>query len=225
VAVALAAELLLLLALLSLSRSVTPPVEPQLTEVDLAARDHAAEEEPEPERDEPPQPDAPTPQPSETAAPVLPSVPVPPAVIPIPEAPTVPAEEERPRPSPPAAVLGPVQGPANTRSAASSDDSQRVGTAPNGEPLYAARWYREPGEEIRGYLSTASPGWGLIACRTVPNFYVTDCVPLGESPGSMLNRAMLAASGQLRVRPPRLGGRVLVGSWVRIRIDYTERRE
>jgi protein TonB len=104
-------------------------------------------------------------------------------------------------------------------------DSQRVGTAPNGEPLYAARWYREPGEEIDGYLSTATPGWGLIACRKVPNFYVTDCVPLGETPGSMLNRAMLAAAGQFRVRPPRLGGRVLVGSWVRIRIDYTVRRE
>ena len=52
-----------------------------------------------------------------------------------------------------------------------------------------------------------------------------DCVALDESPGSRLNRAMLAASGQFKVRPPRLGGRSLVGSWVRIRIDYTVRRE
>jgi periplasmic protein TonB len=224
VVVALALELLLLLALLSLSRSVTPPPEPRLVEVDLSARDYAPEQpEPEPEPEQPRQDDRP--RPVERATPVLQPAPIPPALIPIPTAPTPPAPEERPRPTPPAPVLGPVQGPANTRSAASSGDSQRVGTAPNGEPLYAARWYREPGHEIDGYLSTASPGWGLIACRTIPNFYVTDCVALGESQGSMLTRAMLAASGQFRVRPPRLGGRVLVGSWVRIRLDYTERRE
>jgi protein TonB len=120
--------------------------------------------------------------------------------------------------------MGPPQGPPNT-GARASDDSQRVGTAPNGEPLYAARWYREPGEEVRGYLSEASPGWGLIACRTIENYYVTDCVALGESQGSHLTRSMLAASGLFRVRPARLGGRDLVGSWVRIRFDYTVRRE
>ena len=121
--------------------------------------------------------------------------------------------------------MGPPQGPPNRRSSSASGDSQRVGTAPNGEPLYAARWYREPGEEIRGFFSAASPGSGLIACRTVPNFYVTDCVALGETPGSLLNRSMLAASGYFRVRPAQLGGRALVGSWVRIRFDYTVRRQ
>ena len=221
-AVALAIELLLLLALLSLSRSVTPPDEPLLTEVDLSASDYSepAAEEPEPEQSQP----RPADQPAETA-PALQPAPAPAAVIPIPTAPPAAEPVERPRPDPPPTVLGPVQGPPDRGSSSAAGDSVRVGTAPNGEPLYAARWYREPGEEIRGYLSTASPGWGLIACRTVPNFYVTDCVPVGESPGSMLNRAMLAASGQFRVRPPRLGGRVLVGSWVRIRIDYTVRRE
>jgi protein TonB len=225
IAVALAFELLLLLALISLSQSADPPVEPQLTEVDLTAQEYvepeSAQLEPEPERSRESEP---TPQPTQAPTPTLQPAPIPPARIPLPTAPPAPEPEETPSPRRPGVVIGPVQGPPNTGSR-SSGDSERVGTAPNGEPLYAARWYREPGDEIDGYLSAASPGWGLIACRTIPNYFVTDCVPLGETPGSMLNRSMLAASGQFRVRPPRLGGKVLVGAWVRIRLDYTVRRE
>lgn len=106
-------------------------------------------------------------------------------------------------------------------------DSKRVGTAPNGQPMYAASWYREPyDEELRGYLSTANgPGWALIACRTVADFRVDDCVGLDEYPsGSQMLRAVLGAAWQFRVRPPRVGGVSQVGAWVRIRIDYTERR-
>jgi protein TonB len=107
-------------------------------------------------------------------------------------------------------------------------DSERVGTAPNGEPMYAAAWYREPRpDQLRAYLSTASgPGWGLIACRTAPDYRVEDCVGIDEYPtGSQITRAVLAAAWEFRVRPPRVGGRSLVGSWVRIRIDYSiERR-
>jgi protein TonB len=116
--------------------------------------------------------------------------------------------------------MGPSYGPPDSGSRA-SDDAVRVGTAPNGEPLYAARWYREPGQEFWGYLSAASPGSALMACRTIANFEVADCVPLGETAGSQLARSILAGAGVLRVRPPRLGGRSLVGAWVRIRIDYT----
>lgn len=108
-------------------------------------------------------------------------------------------------------------------------DSERVsGSGPNGEPLYAASWYREPyPDELRGYLSTAnSEGWGLINCRTVPDFRVEDCVLEAEYPrGSQIGRAVLAAAWQFRVRPPRVGGRSQVGEWVRIRIDYTVIRE
>jgi protein TonB len=128
--------------------------------------------------------------------------------------------------NPPAPPTRPAYGPADTRSAASRD-SERVGTAPNGEPLYAAEWYREPDEVmLRNYLSTANgPGSGLIACRTAPDYRVEDCVALEEYPqGSQIARSVLAAAWEFRVRPPRLGGRPLVGSWVRIRIDYDLRR-
>lgn len=106
-------------------------------------------------------------------------------------------------------------------------DSRRVGSAPNGEPMYAAAWYREPhDDELRGYLSTAQgPGWALIACRTVTDFRVEDCVGLDEYPSaSQIQRAVLAAAWQFRVRPPRRGGVSRVGEWVRIRIEYTERQ-
>ena len=134
----------------------------------------------------------------------------------------VPAPETPRTPAPPApqAAERPVYGPPDRGRPA---DTARVGTAPNGEPLYAAAWYREPYDsELRGYLSTASgPGWGLIACRTVPDYRVEDCVALDEHPiGSNIARSALAAAWQFRVRPPRLGGRLQVGEWVRIRIDY-----
>lgn len=147
-------------------------------------------------------------------------------------APKIATPDERP-PTPviPQTVIrppgGPVYGPPDSGGSSSSRDSELVGTAPNGAPLYAAAWYREPSnDELSGYLSTASgPGWGLIACRTAPDYRVEDCVGLDEYPfGSQINRAVLAAAWQFRVRPPRVGGRSLVGSWVRIRIDYSIKR-
>ncbi len=135
-----------------------------------------------------------------------------------------PAAPSAGRAGPPAPTSGPV-GNARGR----SGDSERVeGSGPNGEPLYAASWYRRPyPDELRGFLSTAQgPGWGLIACRTVADFRVEDCVAVGESPqGSNIARAVLAAAWQFRVRPPQIGGRAQVGEWVRIRIDYDLRRE
>jgi protein TonB len=147
----------------------------------------------------------------------------------------IPASEERPpasdvpRPAaPPPPSSRPVYGPPDKGRSPALRDTERVGTAPNGEPLYAAAWYREPRpEQLRAYLSTASgPGWGLIACRTAPDYRVEDCVGLDEYPaGSQITRAVLAAAWEFKVRPPRLGGRPLVGTWVRIRIDYgIERR-
>ena len=152
-----------------------------------------------------------------------------PAPSPIPLArekvPTIQTPAKAPAPAKPAPARPSLMGPPDT---GTPGDTPRVGgSGPNGEPLYAAAWYREPYEsELSGYLSTASgPGWGLIACRTAPDFRVEDCVALGESPtGSNIARAVLAAAWQFRVRPPRIGGRSMVGEWVRIRIDYGLRR-
>ena len=108
-------------------------------------------------------------------------------------------------------------------------DSAMVGTAPNGQPLYAAEWYREPTDtELGGYLPKSLPeggGWGIIACKTAPRFRVTDCVELGQEPaGSHLAGAVRQAAWQFLVRPPRKGGKSLVGEWVRIRVDYIQGR-
>ena len=105
-------------------------------------------------------------------------------------------------------------------------DSERVGTGPNGEPLYAAEWYREPTDaQLAAYLPKRMPeggGSGLVACRTIERFRVTDCVELGnDPPGSHLAGAVRQAAWQFLVRPPRVGGKTLVGEWVRIRIDYS----
>jgi protein TonB len=117
----------------------------------------------------------------------------------------------------------------NASSSSVPGDSERVGTAPNGEPLYAAEWYREPtNAEVNAYLPKTMPeggGWGLIACKTIDRYHVDDCVELGQGPpGSHLAGAVRQAAWQFLVRPPRVGGKSLVGTWVRIRIDYTVSR-
>lgn len=102
-------------------------------------------------------------------------------------------------------------------------DSAVVGRGPNGEALYAAEWAREPTDaELGGYLPRDAPeGYGLIACKTIANNRVDDCIELDQSPpGSHLASAVRQAAWQFHVRPPRKGGRPLIGSWVRIRIDY-----
>jgi protein TonB len=107
--------------------------------------------------------------------------------------------------------------------AGSAGDSEEVGRGPHGEVLYAAEWAREPtNAELGGYLPAGAPeGYGMIACKTIPGDRVDDCIELGnDPPGSHLARAVRQAAWQFRVRPPRRGGRPMIGEWVRIRIDY-----
>jgi protein TonB len=223
-------EALLLLVLLTLNVRQSEVEEERPAMTTISVRD-VSQDSPEPPGAEPepqaeaqpraqqPQPDEPRPpQPAEPAA--TPPAPPAPAIVPMEWAlrPPNPLRTVE-RPAPPAR---PVYGPPDVR-AAHMRDTERVGTAPNGEPLYAAAWYREPDDAMmRAYLSTArGPGWGLIACRTVSDYRVEDCVALSEYPeGAQITRSALAAAWEFRVRPPRRGGQVLVGAWVRIRIDY-----
>ena len=246
-AAAFAVEALLVLALLTLGRERTSaPVTPPRTvsfELSLDRSPEPPAPAPKPQaapsnrqRTPPPPPSQPQPQQPRPATPDPPAQLRPPTV-PAQPAPLPPPLVELPRgslpsvslPSPPAGppAARPSRRPAGPPSDSSRDgDTPVVGTAPNGKKLYAASWYREPyDDELRGYLSTAQgPGWALIACRTVPDFRVDDCVAVDEYPtGSQMARAVLAAAWQFRVRPPQLGGQLKVGEWVRIRIDYTRR--
>jgi protein TonB len=234
VVLALIVEILIVLVLLSLS--IAPPQsreeDQQLTVFGVTpepSKDPVEEESPAPSQNaaQSPEPQEAETDPSEIPSPVvapqLPS-PTPPAIVPMPS--IQPAQPQASQQiAKPKANPGRVYGPANK---GTPGDTERVGSAPNGEPLYAAAWYREPyDDELSGYLSTArGPGAALIACRTVPDFRVEDCVQLSETPaGSGIGRAVLAAAWQFRVRPPRVGGVSKVGEWVRIRIDYSIRRE
>lgn len=231
---ALALEALLLLVLLTLGQGIAGPGKKSetLTSVTFAPDSPAPEPEAEREQtrkpapaamprvapaEQPPRPSplAPAPLPMPTPAAVLPVAPSAPLV----GAPAVPKIGVRLRDE--------ASGPAGAAGASMSGDSQVVGSGPNGQPVYAARWYREPTrQELAGYLSTVSnPGWATINCRTVPGWRVEDCYLLDQypDPGTM-GRAVLAAAWQFQVRPPVRGGRSLVGEWVRIRITYELKR-
>jgi protein TonB len=211
---ALAIEGLLLLVLLTLGIRDEPEPVPMAEVATFDVRDAPAPEAP-PEAEPEESPSAPDPEPREQPEPSPAPEPVTmrPPVVTRPEAPPAPREEAAP-------AEPRVYGPPAPRS---QRDTARVGTAPNGQPLYAAAWHRRPrDQEMRGYLSTAQPGYAQIACRTVPDFRVENCVLEAEYPsGSDMGRAVLAMAWQFRVRPPMLGGRYQVGEWVRIRITYT----
>lgn len=232
ITLALLIEALVALLLLTLAPKIlTPPEET----VPMATFGVSPEPEPAPEPPSDARPAAAQPQPTERAQPrdtetpptpdpvVADPAPAPPVLLDIPlgRMPDISTLPRRPAAGP-AAPARRVAGP--PAPGPDPGDSRRVeGRGPNGEPLYAASWFREPYDsELRGYLSTARPpGWALIACRTVQDYRIDSCTLLDEYPdGAQIGRAVLAAAWQFRVRPPRLRGQYRVGEWVRIRIDY-----
>lgn len=240
-AIAIALEALILLLLLTLGAGIVGTENGDERET-ITAIEFAAPPAPEPETTDASEADTPQPDQPVTQQPLpQPQRPSPLALRPVPAPEPPPPAPPQPEPSPQPTTQPPAApkigarirpnagyGPVDTGNPRTAGDSEQVGTAPNGEPLYAARWYREPtDQELAGYLSTAKgPGYALIACRTVSGYYVEDCQLLSEGPaGSMMGRAVLAAAWQFRVRPARIGGREQFGSWVRIRIDYSVRRE
>ena len=111
-------------------------------------------------------------------------------------------------------------------SASKGATTASVGTGPGGVTLYAAEWYREPTDaELGGYLggkSVAPGSWAEVACKTIPDNRVENCQAMGESPpGSGLARAIRLAGWQFRIRPPRIDGKPMVGTWVKIHIEFT----
>jgi len=235
---ALAVEGLLVLVVLTLGSSITHDEKKPVSITSIAMKN--APDQPQSERRE--EARAPVVRPAakpvqqkaeerhEQDTPVIetPRQPPPPALIPISPRDMASSNIANPRePGPPPPQKRSMMGPVDTGGAAAYADTPRVGTAPNGQPMYAAAWYREPShDELAGYLSTAeAPSAGLMACRTAPEWHVEDCVVLDESPpGSRIGRAIVAAAWQFQVRPPRINGEYKVGAWVRIRIDYGVKR-
>lgn len=100
------------------------------------------------------------------------------------------------------------------------------GAGPGGQQLYAAEWYREPTPaELNPFLPPMPPGSsGTIACRTAPRYAVENCQIMGESPlGSGIATGMRRAAWQFKVIPPRINGQPQIGTWVQIRIYFTDR--
>ncbi|MBC2669135.1 hypothetical protein ACFOON_09190 [Novosphingobium piscinae] len=120
---------------------------------------------------------------------------------------------------------GPAAGPAGP--AEGGAEAAGGGDGPGGARLYAAEWVREPTRaEMAPYIPRGAnmPGsWAMIACRTIDRFHVEDCQEMGEyPPGSGLARGIRQAAWQFLVRPPRSSGKALVGTWVRIRFDFSK---
>jgi protein TonB len=106
-----------------------------------------------------------------------------------------------------------------------ADSQVAPGKGPGGATMYVAEWVREPtDQELRYYVrdKMRNGGQALIACRTVARNLVEDCYQIDEQPrGSGLARALIEASWQFRVRPPRVNNEPQVGTWVQILFTFT----
>ncbi|WP_353226856.1 hypothetical protein [Novosphingobium sp.] len=129
-----------------------------------------------------------------------------------------------------AADIGKIHSAASTGNADASagGGGKGGGEGPGGSHLYNAAWYREPpNSALASYMrpGQASGRWAEIACRTVENWHVEQCQELGEEPrGSGMARVLRQAAWQFLVRPPRVDGKSLIGTWVRIHYDFVQKK-
>ena len=119
-------------------------------------------------------------------------------------------------------------GSAGGQGKSSGETSASVGIGPGGVTLYKAEWHRRPTDaELGGYLPNRKlePGsWGEVACKTIPDNRVENCQSIGESPpGSGLGKALRLAGWQLRIRPPTINGKPMIGTSVLVHIEYRNR--
>jgi len=111
--------------------------------------------------------------------------------------------------------------------AASASDSAVAygpGTGPGGKRLFNADWYRRPTDsQLAPYIRAGAPrpGWGAVMCQMVDDYRVENCRQMDESPlGSGYASAVRQAAWQFRIRPPRINGKAMLGTWVYIKVDY-----
>lgn len=100
------------------------------------------------------------------------------------------------------------------------------GLGPGGAQLYPVAWLREPYEsELSPYLAAIKripPGASAdIACRMAEHNRVENCQIIGETPrGTGLAKALRLAAWQFLVKPPRIDNKPQLGVWVRIHFDF-----
>ena len=219
-ALALGINLLVLLALLGIGgiRPVPMKQDGGTLVFDVAREDQAAAQS---------TPTDPQREKAATTRPVLPPpkhvLPVPPTITPPPTGELELVELTKQELSKTDEAMAARAGPALAEGSGRGGDSAVVGTGPRGETLYAAEWLREPTDQEVGHYLTpqTGAGYGVIACKTYPRYRVDDCVALGSVPASSrLDRVLLKAAWQFKVRPPRKNGQPMIGEWVRIRFDY-----
>jgi protein TonB len=223
-ALALAINLLVLLALLGIGGIRPIPIKDDggTLVFDVARQDQAAAP---PKSAEPPRRKSATERPA--VAPPKIVLPVRPTITPPPTTELELIELTREELSKTDEAMAQRAGPALAQGSGRGGDSAVVGKGPRGETLYAAEWLREPtNQEIGFYLGPEAAGVGLIACKTYPQYRVDDCVALGSTPASSrIDRKILEATWQFKVRPPRKNGQPMIGEWVRIRISWNMRED
>jgi protein TonB len=100
------------------------------------------------------------------------------------------------------------------------------GLGPGGAQLYPVAWLREPYDsELTPYLAAVKRiprgASAEIACRMIERNRVENCQIIGENPrGTGLAKALRLAAWQFLVKPPRIDNKPQLGVWVRIRFDF-----